>query len=201
MLEPLSPGGASKHVEEAQLPRGLPLPQSCHGPSCRRTEAGPSAVAVQWCWLPVCREVSNVRSPPPGIPLGGQASHFPFRKGQSMRPGKLRGTGRSRFQPGLVSLAVAGTLACPSPAGHGGDSVKPALLTVARTPAALTCYTWACTPGRVLLRSFPHHPVPRCLQGSADWGGGGDPDKFTQHRGWNDSLAGRALPCTRPTQV
>lgn len=33
--------------------------------------------------------MSNVRSLPPYVPFGGQASNFPFRKGHSERPGRI----------------------------------------------------------------------------------------------------------------
>lgn len=65
-------------------------------------------------------EVSNVRSPPPCIPSGGQASHFPFRKGQSKRPGKAhqgemegvrpRLAPPAGLDPGLSAYLTAGGL-------------------------------------------------------------------------------------------
>ena len=62
-------------------------------------------------------EVSNVRSPPPRIPSGGQASHFPFRKGQSKRPVKhIKEKSRSRPWPG-PALCSPDCLARPWPPG------------------------------------------------------------------------------------
>lgn len=50
------------------------------------------------------REVSNVRSPPPRIPSGGQASHFPLRKGQSKRPDEAhQGEMEEGEGPGLAT--------------------------------------------------------------------------------------------------
>lgn len=65
-------------------------------------------------------EVSNVRSPPPRIPSGGRASHFPFRKGQNKRPVKhIEGKSRSGPSPGPASCSPR---AWPSPAGEVPDA-------------------------------------------------------------------------------
>lgn len=58
-------------------------------------------------------EMSNVRSLPPCVPPGGQASDFPFRKGHRERPSRLM-AGERKEEPYVVR---AGTLAlhhCPS---------------------------------------------------------------------------------------
>lgn len=55
--------------------------------------------------------VSNVRSPPPGVPSEGQASHFPFRKGQSKRPGEAHQEEMEGGGPGLALPAGVGALA------------------------------------------------------------------------------------------
>lgn len=60
------------------------------------------------------REVSNFRSPPPCIPSGGQASHFPFRKGQSKRPGKALQGEMEGAGPRLAPSARSG----PGPAAY-----------------------------------------------------------------------------------
>lgn len=65
-------------------------------------------------------EVSNVRSPPPRIPSGGQASHFPFRKGQNKRPVEhIKGKSRSGPSAGSASSSPR---AGPSPAGKVQDT-------------------------------------------------------------------------------
>lgn len=67
------------------------------------------------------REVSNVRSPPPCIPSGGQASHFPFRKGQSKRPGEAHQGEMEGMGPRLAPPAQPG----PWPI-RASDSRRPA---------------------------------------------------------------------------
>lgn len=57
------------------------------------------------------RGVSNVRSPPPCVPSEGRASHFPFRKGQSKRPGEAHQEEMEGGGPGLALPAGVGTLA------------------------------------------------------------------------------------------
>lgn len=81
--------------------------------------------------------VSNIRSPPPCVPSEGQASHFPFRKGQSKRPGEAHQEEREGGGPGLALPAGVGTLAPPHTCWPRG--------LLAHLPVCLPSFTLAFT--------------------------------------------------------
>lgn len=129
---PQRPGGAVS--SERHKPEALKGPRSPQGPG----PAIPTPTALQeddsagrgkrdpplsaGAGFLSAREVSNVRSPPPRIPSGGQASHFPFRKGQNKRPVEhIKGKSRSGPSPGSASCS---SRPWPSPLGEVQDACR-----------------------------------------------------------------------------
>ena len=145
-----------------------PLPGDLHprSPAGRRQrrkrEAGPSA--APGAGFLSAGDVSNVRSPPPRIPSGGQASHFPFRKAQSKRPVEHIGGEIKEW-----ALAWLPGSAGPGPALHmkvGTPAGSPCPCVCARAPSDSFTH---------LMDIFPHllcarHWGPRFQRADAIWG-------------------------------
>lgn len=111
------PGGRSQLRDSNERPPNAPGRHPAQELLMTPQEKGSKALCSPWCRFPVCPEVSNVRSPPPGVPSGGQASHFPFRKGQSKRPGEAHQGETEGVGPRLALPAAAAPLTVPRPAG------------------------------------------------------------------------------------